>query len=78
MEFSLKGYKGKTVYTSLSDKPLTISGYFWCKGCQPVGEDGVPDIIYDLLEQNPDIDCIAISKKNSDMVYQRCNDNDKE
>uniref|UniRef100_A0A6H1ZP49 Uncharacterized protein n=1 Tax=viral metagenome TaxID=1070528 RepID=A0A6H1ZP49_9ZZZZ len=69
--FVMKGYNGKTVRCAMSHTPLKITGNFYCQGRQPVDDDGAPQWVYDLLENNPDIEQVGIVTKKSGRVYSR-------
>ena len=69
--FAMKGYQGKTVGCSMSHTPLVIRGNWHLQGRQPVGSDGAPEWIYDLLINNPDIEAIAIKIEQGGRVYSR-------
>lgn len=72
MKFALKGYKGTTVHASLSHQPLEVSGHWHLQGPILVDDDrGAPSWVYELLEQNPEIEFIAVGKKDSGSVYSR-------
>jgi len=72
MKFGLKGYKGKMVHASLSAQPIEVSGHWHVKAPMVVDDDqGVPRWIYELLKQNPEIEFIAVGKKESGYVYSR-------
>lgn len=71
LSFTLKGYKGKTVRSAFSRIRLEIKGHFHIQGPQPVGEEGgAPEWVYELFKLDPDIEEIAINKKDSGVIYQ--------
>jgi len=69
--FVMKGYKGETVGFAISNTPVNMSGCFHIQGRQPIGEDGAPQWVFNLFENNPDIEQIGIRTKTGGYVYSR-------
>ena len=71
-KFALKGSKCRRVYGAHATGKLNIQGHFNTLGPQPVDDDGgVPVWIANYLDNNPDVDEIALSGGNHSVVYSR-------
>lgn len=69
--FALNGYKGKTIGCLISDSPLKIEGHFILMGRKPIVENNLTHIIFDLLENNPNIEAIAITTNSNGKIYSK-------
>ena len=70
--FAMKGCKKRLIHGAHSVGALEISGHFQFQGPQPVDDnDGVPQWVADILDKHPDINQIALCKKDSGVVYSR-------
>lgn len=71
--FCLRGSKAKQVYSQHAHSgELTISGFFDCRGPQPVGDDGgCPVWVDEVLEKNPKIKMIVLTYERGGVVYSR-------
>ena len=69
--FATKQYEGKTVGFALSHTPLEIRGTWHIQGRQPIGGNGAPQWVLDVLEQNPGIQTIAVGDATGGAVYSR-------
>lgn len=71
MKFVTKGFEGKTFGCSKSQTELEISGQWYVQGRQTVCENGCPEWVADIFNDNPDIEIIAIGRQNHGTVYSR-------
>jgi hypothetical protein len=68
--FALRGNTEKQIHGSHSGKPIECHGSFWMSGPQPIS--ALPQWLVKVFE-NPDIEQVSISTKNSGFVYTRMN-----
>ena len=74
--FAMKGFKGKTIHGARSTGKLEIRGCFFFQGPQPVDDDGgAPVWVADLMDNNPELNQVALSYKDRGVVYSRIPDN---
>lgn len=65
----------KTMHSAHSCEQLSFSGVFTMQGPQVVGgEGGVPEWVYDIFVQHPEIEVIAFNFEKNGVVYQRPKD----
>jgi len=70
--FAMRGNTDRCLHGAHSHTPLEIKGHFHYQGPQPVGcEGGAPQWVADLMDQYPDVECVAINRKNGGVVWGR-------
>lgn len=69
--FAMKGFNGRTIGCAMSHSELTFQGSIHVQGRQPVGDDGAPQWVADLFDENPEVMQVAIGKEKSGIVYYR-------
>ena len=70
MKFALKGNKERKVAAAHSRTKMAIKGHFTIQGPQIVGGDGgAPEWVYDLFENNPHVEEVALNFSEGGVLY---------